>query len=431
MEISKYNGKKIAILGFGDEGKSAYDFFDQVEASVEVFDEFPSDRHPKNTTVAKAEDWELDEFDFVIRTPGLALHRLNTTAQITSATQLFLELCPATIIGVTGTKGKGTTSTLVAKILEEAGRKVQLLGNIGDPALDKLKIIKRDDIVVFEMSSFQLWDVTISPHIAIVLMVEPEHLDVHKDLDDYLDAKSNITKYQKAEDVAIIHPFNEMSQRVGMNGIGVKKKFMNPDTAHIENNELVVGGTVVMSVEDFGLVGPHNRENICAAVTAAWEFTQDVDATRRAVTGFKGLEHRLEFVREVEGVRYYNDSFATTPGATVAAIKSFSEPEVIILGGSDKQSDYTELAEVVAKSSNIAQILLIGEMADKIDNALRSFGYKEALKIAGDLKQVVTKAAEFADKDGVVLLSPACASFDMFDNYKQRGKLFKEAVRDL
>jgi len=431
MEVNTYNGKKIAILGFGDEGKSAYDFFNQAEALVEVFDEFSSDRHPKNTTVAKAEDWELDEFDFVVRTPGLALHRLNTTARITSATQLFLELCPATIVGVTGTKGKGTTSTLITKILKEAGVKVQLLGNIGDPALDKLKTIEEDDTVVFEMSSFQLWNVTISPHIAVVLMVEPEHLDVHEDLDDYLDAKSNITKHQSAEDVAIIHPFNEMSHRVGMNGVGVKKKFMNPDTAHIDNGELMVGDSVVMPVTDFGLIGPHNRENICAAVTAAWEFTQDIDAIKRAVTNFKGLEHRLEFVREIEGIKYYNDSFATTPGATIAAIKSFSKPEVLILGGSDKQSDYSDLAETVAKSSNIQKILLIGVMAEKIDKALKSFGYEEALKINGDMKQIVTKAAGYADKNGVVLLSPACASFDMFDNYKQRGELFKKAVRDL
>ncbi len=431
MEVGDYKGKNVAVLGFAGEGQSAYKFLVQHGAKLQVFDEQVADNHPKNAVVAKAEDWDLDEFDFVVRTPGLALHRLKTTTPITSATQLFLELCPASVIGVTGTKGKGTTATLIARVLEEAGKKVHLLGNIGNTALNELDKISGDDLVVFEMSSFQLWNTTISPHIAVVLMVEPEHLDVHEDLDDYLEAKSNISKHQNSNDVTIIHPFNELSERVGMHGAGIKKKFMAADTARINVGELVVGSEKIMSVEDFGLVGPHNRENICAAVTAAWELTQDKEAIARAVAGFKGLEHRLELVREVKDVKYYNDSFATTPGATLAAINSFDNPEILILGGSDKQSDYSDLAEAISVHTNINKVILIGLVAETIDKALKSFGYSEAVKVSGDIKTIVAKAAEFANEGDVVLLSPACASFDMFENYKQRGKLFKQAVLEL
>lgn len=431
MEVSEYQGKRVAILGYGDEGKSAYDFFSKAGASIDLFDEYSSDKHPKNTTVSSADQWDLDDYDLVIRSPGLSPHRIKTTATITSVTKLFFELCPAQIIGVTGTKGKGTTSTLIADILKSAGKKAHLLGNIGKPALDMLDEIASDDLVVYEISSFQLWDMDLSPHVAVVLMVEPEHLDVHEDLDDYLDAKSNISKHQTADDVTIVHPFNEKSERVAMNGVGVKKKFMASDSARIKVGELVVGDKVIMQTEDFGLVGPHNRENICAAVSAAWEFTQDVEAIKSAVTGFKGLEHRLELVRDFDGVRYYNDSFATTPGATIAALNSFDEAEVLILGGSDKQADYTDLAEAISVHTNIRGVILIGEMSEEIDKALKSFDYDKAAKIEGDIGEIVSKAKELANDGDVVLLSPACASFDMFENYKQRGKLFKKAVLDL
>lgn len=431
MEIAQYRSKKIAVLGFGDEGKSAYDFFNKGGASVDVFDEYSSDKHPKNVTVSDAEQWDLDEYDLVVRSPGLSPHRLKTSTKISSVSQIFFELCPAPIIGVTGTKGKGTTSTLIANILNASGQKAHILGNIGKPALDALEDIKSGDVVVYEISSFQLWDMSVSPHVAVVLMVEPEHLDVHDGMDDYLDAKSNISKYQTAGDVTIIHPFNERSERVGLNGGGIKKKFMAADTARINVGELIIGNIAIMSVEDFGLVGPHNRENICAAVTASWEYTQDVGAIKAAVNDFTGLEHRLELVRHTGGVAYYNDSFATTPGATIAAISSFDCPEVLILGGSDKQADYSDLAEAISVHSNIRGVILIGVMAGKIDEALKSFDYTGAINVSGDIKAVVAKAKEIANDGDVVMLSPACASFDMFDNYKQRGKLFKKAVLDL
>lgn len=431
VKLEQYRGKKVALLGFGEEGRVSYDFFSKAGADVYVYDEYTSDEHPANTTVDEVEMWELDDYDLIIRTPGMPLHRIRTTKEISSATQLFFDLCTAKIIGVTGTKGKGTTCSLISEILGEAGEKVHLLGNIGRPALAELENIDEGDIVVFEMSSFQLWNMTTSPDIAVVLMIEPEHQDVHEDIDDYLDAKAHISAHQKPDDVTIFHPFNEMSERVAMNGAGMKKKYMTVDTARIDFGKLLYASQYIMDTEDFGLVGPHNRENICAGVTAAWEITQDKSAIKKAISSFKGLEHRLEFVKEVDDVRFYNDSFATVPAATIAAIKSFDTPEIIILGGSDKGSQYDDLAEAISVSSNIKKVLLIGDMASSIEESLKRFDFGEYELVKGDMNEIVSRANELAEKGDTVVLTPACASFDMFESYKQRGKLFKEAVEKL
>ena len=431
LNLEQYKGKKVALLGFGEEGKVSYEFFSKAGADVYVYDEYTSDDHPANTTVDEAEMWELDDYDLIIRTPGMPLHRIRTTNDVTSATQLFFDLCPAKIIGVTGTKGKGTTSSLIAEILKQAGQTTYLLGNIGKPALAELEKIESDDIVVFELSSFQLWNMESSPSIAVVLMIEPEHQDVHEDLDDYLDAKSNISAHQSANDVTVFHPFNEMSERVAMNGSGMKKKYMTIDTARIDFGKLMYGTQYIMDTDDFGLIGPHNRENICAAVTAVWEITQDKSAIKKAVEEFTGLEHRLELAGEIDGVKYYNDSFATVPAASIAAIKSFDSPEIVILGGSDKGSNYDDLAEAISMAPNVKKALLIGEMATNIENSLKKFDFQNYEKVSGGIDDIVKRASDLAEEGDVVLLSPACASFDMFSSYKERGKLFKDAVGNL
>lgn len=437
VRLEQHRDKKIAILGFDDEGQAAYRYFSKPGISFSIFDEKPNmafEGLPPEviTHVGTAQDWVLDGYDLVIRSPGIAPYKISTTnSQVSSVTSEFFDKCPAPIIGVTGTKGKGTTASLIADILKNAGFKAHLLGNIGRPALDELPVIMSSDVVVYELSSFQLWNMTTSPDIAVVLMVEPEHQDVHEGIDDYLDAKANISAHQKPEDVTIFHPFNEMSKRVAMSGVGVKKKYMTIDTARINFGKLMYASQYIMDTEDFGLVGPHNRENICAAVTAVWEVTQDKSAIKKAVSSFKGLEHRLEFVKEVEGVRFYNDSFATVPAAAIAAIKSFDTPEIIILGGSDKGSQYDDLAEAISVSSNIKRVLLIGEMASKIEESLKKFDFSEYETVTGDMKDIVVQAKRLAEKGDTVILSPACASFDMFKSYKQRGKRFKEAVEQL
>lgn len=347
-----------------------------------------------------------------------------------SATRLFFERCTAPIIGVTGTKGKGTTATLIHEMLIAAGQTSHLLGNIGYPAISRLDDIKKTDVVVLELSSFQLWDIKQSPQVAIVLMVEPEHLDVHDSLEDYISAKANIARWQTSSDLIVYHPTNKLSAKVAAPGLGRHVKYLTPAEGHIQDGKLMYREQIICSVSDFGLIGSHNHENIAAALSAVWEFTQDVEAIAKAIKSFKGLEHRLEFVASKQGVEYYNDSFATTPGATIAAIKSFENKEVIILGGSDKGADYKQLADAIV-GANVRRVLLIGATGPKIQAALNRAGFDNYEFVQGQMPDIVKTAASVAKRGDVVLLSPANASFDMFDNYKQRGRLFKQAVAKL
>lgn len=436
MGTLDFKDKKIALLGFGGEGQSAYSYYKNTGARIYIFDEQGNSKletlSPEVVvTIGEANDWMLDDFDLVIRSPGISPHKYHTESKVSSVTSEFFNKCPAPIIGVTGTKGKGTTASLITKILEESGRKVHLLGNIGKPALDKLSEISAEDVVVYELSSFQLWDMKKSPKIAVVLMIQPEHLDVHKDFDEYLEAKSNIASHQPADGVVVYHPTNPESKRIADVSSGEKYRYMSNEAADIVNEKLVIGGIEVMNTKDFGLLGPHNRENICAALSASWQLTNNVEATKIAISGFTGLEHRLELAGEVDGVKYYNDSFATIPEASVAAIKSFSTPIIIILGGSEKHSDYSKLANYINSAENIKRVVLIGEMGQRIQEALDSVGFDKYQKVGGDMKEIVPAAQTIAEDGDTVLLSPACASFDMFDSYKQRGQLFKQSVEDL
>lgn len=436
MATLEHQNSRVALLGFGGEGQSSYAYFNKLGARISIFDENDSPAASDLSTdvavtIAPASEWQLDDYDLVIRSPGISPHKFHTKAKVSSATSEFFDKCPAPIIGVTGTKGKGTTATLIAKILEEAGRKVHLLGNIGKPALDKLHTVASTDLVVYELSSFQLWDMNKSPHIAVVLMIQPEHLDVHDNLDDYLKAKSNITLHQTDEDTVIYHPTNSHSRKIAEHSPGYRYRYLTDEAANILNDKLVIKGLDIMDVSDFGLIGPHNRENICAALSASWEIVQDKDAAKRAISKFSGLEHRLELAGEVDGVKYYNDSFATIPEASIAAMKSFTSPTVIILGGSDKHSDYSELASYIKSANHIKKVVLIGEMGKTIKEALVQVGFDNYTEVDGDMKSIARKCREIATNGDVVLLSPACASFDMFESYKQRGELFKKAVREL
>ena len=210
---------------------------------------------------------------------------------------------------------------------------MHLVGNIGLPALEILEQIKSDDIVAFELSSFQLWDLEESPETAVVLMIEPDHMDVHTSIREYVAAKANITTHQKPEDLLVYHPTNQYTAEIAAQTTARKKKFLTLEGAYVEGQDIMIDGQVVCRTSDIGLIGAHNLENVCAAITATWRYTQDIKATSQAVTQFKGLPHRLEFVDEVRGVEYYNDSFSSAPGATIAAIRSFDQPIVLICGG--------------------------------------------------------------------------------------------------
>ncbi len=368
-------------------------------------------------------------YDVIFRHPPTRPDLLEG-ANVNTVTQEFFDKCPAPIIGITGTKGKGTTATLIATILEEAGKTVHLVGNIGVPALDALKHIEADDIAVYELSSFQLWDLDKSPRIAVVLMVEPDHQDVHKDMEEYVMAKANIGKFQSVNDRLYYHPTNELSAKIASLSGANKQPYMSQSNAYIEDGKVKLEGKEICQTSEVGLLGKHNLENICAALAATSNFTDDIEAMKRALVKFKGLENRLEFVRTVAEVDYYNDSFSATPMATRAAVEAFDKPIVLILGGLDRHIDFTDLATII-RDRHVKKVLLIGEVGEKIEEIFETLNYTSFEIVEGDMADIVARAQVVSDPGDIVLLSPGSASFDMFRDYKDRGLQFRRAVESL
>jgi len=432
---------KVAIAGYGVEGEANYKYWIKKTKDITIFDEAerPLRDLPKavESRLGKGCFSDMNGFDLVIRTASLDPTSIQTDGEIWSATNEFFAECPAPIIGVTGTKGKGTTCTLIADILKAAGSNVHLVGNIGTPALDVLPSIKPDDIVVFELSSFQLWDIKKSPTTAVILMIEPDHLNVHHDMDDYVAAKANIGRYQDEEDLLIYHPTNKLSAKAASVSIAQKKRYMTAEGAQVGDDSqlqkatIYIDDDIICDVSEVGLIGAHNLENICAAITAAWRYTQDIDAIATTVKSFKGLEHRLEFVREVGGVKYYNDSFSTGPAAAMAALQSFNEKLLVIVGGSDKDVDMNQLLDYFDSKKH--SLVLIGTAADSLEKQLkdRSFGNYTNLGALRTMHEIMQHVYEMIIDERVVLLSPAHASFDMFKNVYDRGTQFKSEVSQL
>ncbi len=436
---------KIAILGYGDQGRAAYEYWNKPENEIVVCDaneklELPagvqSHLGPNHLT-------NLDEFDLLIRTPILHPRDIvaanpdspNILDKVTTVTNEFMRVCPTkNIIGVTGTKGKGTTSTLIAKMLEAVGKTVHLGGNIGTPPLDMLKAgIKVDDWVVLELANFQLIDLKQSPAFAVCLMVVPEHMDWHGDMNDYIAAKQQLFAHQTELDTAIYYGLNATSQHIAGISPGNKIPYMKHPGADIIENAVVVDGQTICKVEELKLLGKHNWQNICAAVTAVWQIDKNVNAIRSVLTSFSGLPHRLELLREVGGVAYYNDSFASTPDATMAATEAITQPKVVIVGGFERGLDLTEMANAfVNNQSSIQEVLCIGATGPRAAEALKKAGFSkyEILKDKS-MDTIVQKAHTLAKPGDAVILSPGFASFDMFKNFVERGIKFKEAVEAL
>lgn len=426
---------KVAIVGYGVEGKSAYRYFQTQGADITVFHKIHPDDLPADAKVVLTEGaTDLHGYDVVVRSPAVRPDYLQTDGRVTSVTREFMDqFGPERVIGVTGSKGKGTTASLVYEMLKAAGLRVHLAGNIGVPALDLLPEIHDGDYVVLELSSFQLWDLGISPHIAVMLMMEPEHLDVHDSADEYISAKANIASHQKPDDLLVYLPTNALTARAAEQATGRKIPYTREPGAHVQGDFIVIDDQQIIKTDELGLVGQHNIENACAAVTAAWQITQDVEAMRKALMSFKGLPHRLQFVREIGGVRYYDDSIATTPGSAIAALRAFDAPKVIVLGGSDKGADFTELAQEIARQ-DVRGVVLIGAMQGRILDALNAAGVDEQKVYTlgmTTMQIIVQQVADIAQTGDVVIMSPACASFDMFQNYKDRGEQFVAAVQRL
>ncbi|OGY26875.1 MAG: UDP-N-acetylmuramoylalanine--D-glutamate ligase [Candidatus Woykebacteria bacterium RBG_16_43_9] len=448
--------KKIAVIGAGIEGISTVNYLSKKGAEVFLLDKKNKSEIDKET-LAKIYELSvktgfgknylnsLSSFDVIFRSPGVRpdLPQLSEAkdfgVEVTSQTKLFFDLCNAPIVGVTGTKGKGTTSTLIYEILKSAGKKPFLGGNIGNPPLDFIERVTSDSIVVLELSSFQLIDLEKSPHIAVVLMVTSEHLDWHENTKEYIKAKESVIKYQDEDDFVVINRDYANSKRLGERSKATKYYLSTKEKvdkgAYIDHDFIVSvtdGWTTIASVDEIQIPGTHNLQNIAAAVAVAGVLEVPSEKVAQAVKSFRGLPHRLEFVARVDGVAYYNDSASTIPETTVAAINAFKEPKVVILGGASKHSDFAGLGEKIVKS-NVKAVILIGEEAEKIRKAILSVGEFSGRIIEGltNMEDIIQKAKKLSKPGDVVLLSPACASFGMFKNYLDRGDQFKEAIKPL
>ena len=431
----------IAVLGGGVEGSSVKKYFTERGHHVQIFDNF---------TDEDIKSFKLEDYDKVFRSPSV--HPLDTSWS--SMTKYFFENCKAKIIGVTGTKGKGTTCSIITSILKEIiknsewpSREVFLVGNIGNPSIEALDIISEDDIVVFEMSSFQLWDLDKSPNVAVILRVEQDHLDRHYNLEDYHQAKANIARYQTENDYCIYYKNNENSTRIGNLSKGHKS------TYPIERTEKVQA-----ILNELQIPGEHNKENTEAALLAvAGFFNKTLDdlladdnifeSIKAGIRSFKGLPHRIEFVRDFNGVRYYDDNFSASYPATDVAIRTFeNDPTIIIAGGKDRHLDLTDYKNRLATAKNLKKIILIGE----IKETLAENQDPEKFEFADSLEEAVEKARKHAEKivedtssnydlclpvtktaHPVVLMSPGAASFDMFKNFKDRGEQYQNLVNNL
>ncbi len=446
--------KNIAIYGLGKEGLAAAIYFAK-EGAVTVIEDRP-EKEIDQEAVARLKGLgaeiffagrlpESRHFDFVVRSPGVrpdnhSLQQLvKSGTKITTSTDIFFNRCPAPIIGVTGTKGKGTTSTLIYNILKLAKKDAYLAGNIGTPMLEILPKLSPKSIAVLELSSFQLMDLTKSPHIAVVLMVTSEHLDWHKDQSEYQKAKLPIVTGQKPGDFAVINcdfPASANFAQYTKAQIITFSTLTDKAQVYISNGRIIskMAGReeMVMDTANVKLPGKHNLQNICAAVSAALIMKIPIEVIKDAVNSFSGLPHRLELVEKINGVSYYNDSFSTTPETSIAAIQAFGDPKILILGGSSKKSDFTDLAKTISSEKTVKAIVLVGDEAETIKEQLLKYKVNvPMLDAAQNMREIISQTVEFSTPGDVVLLSPACASFGMFKNYKDRGERFKEEVRKL
>ncbi|MDR2508522.1 MAG: UDP-N-acetylmuramoyl-L-alanine--D-glutamate ligase [Candidatus Ancillula sp.] len=448
---------QYAIIGYGAEGKAAYEYFSAKvgKDNVQIFD----DSSPDLPSISQLPSL-VKKGTTLVRSPGISLHNpplehLPKGANITSGTNEFFSKCPAPIIGVTGTKGKGTTSSMIASILDGIGYRVHLLGNIGVPALKVLPDIEPEDVVVYELSSFQLWDLNFSPQIAVLTVLEPDHLDVHHSYREYLDAKKNIFNHQTRTDYLVYNGDDEQVTAEVKSGVAhhvvYPQEYANsldratplPGKHNVDNAGLAVLAVQsflhsLQHVDDMSTSDPDYTDNVADAKCVSgksvdlphFTATQEVHV-RDALRMFTGLDHRLKLVGSVNGVHYYDDSIATTPGSAVAAIKSFDAPKVLILGGKDKGGDYTTLGKEL-DAHRVETVIMYGENRDTIHGALEGVTSAKLMVLDAKSMQEIVLVAEAESKSGdVVILSPAAASFDMFKNYQERGSEFIAAVQGL
>lgn len=408
---------KILLLGYGKEGKAIENYFKSKDKNT-TFDIL------ENFSTEELKQRDYSSYDIIFRSPSVPPMHLDNEF---SATRYFFDHCPCPIIGVTGTKGKGTTCSFIKAILDALGEDAHLVGNIGFPAINALDALRPSSVVVFEMSSFQLWDLTKSPHISVVLRIEADHLNVHHGYDDYVNAKGHIAEYQTEKDSVVYFKNNQDSVKIANKSKG--KHFTYPIEQKSEK--------LTELLNSLKVPGEHNKEDAEAALIAVAAFyntpldefiDQNFDKLKTGLQSFRGLPHHIEFVKTVNNVDYYDDSFSASYPSLEVAIKAFPEKEVfLIAGGKDRGLDLTPIKHAIFNAPNLKKAILIGETKEKLAKNEDS----NKFILANTLEEAVNTAKDLAEKaeNAVVLLSPGAASFDMFKDFYDRGDQFQTLVR--
>lgn len=453
LDEFKYNvaGKNITVIGIGISNLPLIKYLVSLGANVTACDRRSAEDLGENYTELEnlgvkfnLGDGYLNNLsgDMIFKTPGMRydvpelLKAKENGSIVTSEMEVFFDVCPSHIIAVTGSDGKTTTTTLIHKMMTDAGYKTWLGGNIGNPLLTDTEKMKENDWVILELSSFQLHTMRKSPEIAVITNISPNHLDMHKDYKEYIDAKKNIMLYQNEGDTLIVNADNQVTADIGKSANGAVKYFSRNGMAdvYLDGNIIKRGIVEILNIKDIKIPGMHNVENYMAAIAAVSGLVSKEVIVNVAKT-FGGVEHRIELVRTLDGVKYYNSSIDSSPNRTINTLRVFPNKVIMIAGGKDKGIPYDEIGPALAE--HVKVLILIGATSDKIQEALdaeiNKTGNGKDIEVirATSYEDAVNTARSKAHDGDVVLLSPASTSFDMFRNFEERGNLFKKIVNEL
>lgn len=453
LDEFKYNvaGKNITVIGIGISNLPLIKYLVSLGANVTACDRRSAEDLGENYTELEKlgvkfnlGDGYLNNLsgDMIFKTPGMRydvpelLKAKENGSIVTSEMEVFFEVCSSHIIAVTGSDGKTTTTTLIHKMMTDAGYKTWLGGNIGNPLLTDTEKMKENDWVILELSSFQLHTMRKSPEIAVITNISPNHLDMHKDYKEYIDAKKNIMLYQNEGDTLIVSADNQVTADIGKSANGAVKYFSRNGMAdvYLDGNIIKRGIVEILNIKDIKIPGMHNVENYMAAIAAVSGLVSKEVIVNVAKT-FGGVEHRIELVRTLDGVKYYNSSIDSSPNRTINTLRVFPNKVIMIAGGKDKGIPYDEIGPALAE--HVKVLILIGATSDKIQEALdaeiNKTGNGKDIEVirATSYEDAVNTARSKAHDGDVVLLSPASTSFDMFRNFEERGNLFKKIVNEL
>lgn len=456
LEFNEFlKGRKVAVIGLGVSNKPLIEYLHKYKANVTVFDKREIDDIDKDImdkvvmydmefSLGKNYLSKLQGFELIFRSPSCLptipeiQSEIIRGAIVTTEIEMLIELCPGKVIGITGSDGKTTTTSLIYEILKAKGYNCYLGGNIGVPLFTKIGEMTKDDIVVLELSSFQLMNMKISPSISVITNITPNHLDIHSSMEEYIEAKKNIFKYQDENGILVLNYDNDITREFEKEAKGkviwFSSKSKIPDGYIVDENRIKFCEnnlrTHVLHTTDMKLRGVHNFENACVAI-AATKTLVDEETAVNAILNFKGVEHRLELIKETDNrIKWYNDSVSSSPTRTIAGLNAFSRSVILIAGGYDKNLDYTPIAKPIV--DNVKILILLGQTSDKIFNAVTKQLEKEGKSLdiyqCNSLEQTVILANRLAVTGDTILFSPASASFDMFKNFADRGNKFKELV---